>query len=127
MSIRYLGEQFDIHTGGIDHIPVHHTNEIAQAECALGIDQRVSIWMHVQFLQMKGAKLSKSKGDDLSLPALEHQGYSPLDLRYFYLTAQYRSFLDFTRAALQAAQTARAHLIKKLREVTLHALAEHQP
>jgi cysteinyl-tRNA synthetase len=70
MATEELGEHIDIHTGGVDHVPVHHTNEIAQAECSIGCDQRVNRWMHGQFLQIDGAKVSKSKGDDLSIPGI---------------------------------------------------------
>lgn len=118
MSTKYLWKQFDIHTGGVDHIPVHHTNEIAQAECALWLVEenknRVNYRMHGQFLQIDGWKLSKSKGDDLSVAGIVAQWYDPLDLRYFYLTAHYRSFLDFTWGALDAAKKSRENMIKKI-------------
>ena len=117
MAVKYLWETFDIHTWGIDHVPVHHTNEIAQAECALWCDKRVNYWMHCQFLQIDGAKVSKSKGDDLSIPGILEQWYDPLDLRYFYMTGHYRSFLDFSRAALEAAKMSRKNMIKKIASV----------
>lgn len=95
MSIKYLGEHFDIHTGGVDHIPVHHTNEIAQSEAATG-KKFVNYWMHENFLTFKGEKVSKSKGGLYTLSELEEKGYSPLDFRYFILTGNYRSLLDFS-------------------------------
>ena len=71
MSRKYLGDHFDIHTGGVDHITIHHSDEIAQAECSYATDKPwVNYRMHVQFLNISGAKVSKSAGDDLSLPAI---------------------------------------------------------
>jgi cysteinyl-tRNA synthetase len=90
MSMKYLGEQFDIHCGGTDHIPVHHTNEIAQSEAATGKSPWVRYWLHGEFLLDDTGKMSKSKGEFLTLPYLEKQGYSPLDYRYFCLGAHYR-------------------------------------
>ena len=114
MATKYLGEHFDIHTWGIDHVSVHHTNEIAQAECCLGTDHWVNYWMHGQFLQIDGGKVSKSKGHDLSVPWVIAAWYDPLDLRYFYLTGHWRSFLDFTWESLDAAKKSRANMIKKI-------------
>ncbi|MDP2628460.1 MAG: cysteine--tRNA ligase [Nanoarchaeota archaeon] len=95
MSMKYLGETFDIHTGGEDHIPVHHTNEIAQSEGATG-KKFVNYWLHTSFLQFNSEKMSKSKGGILRLEDLEKEGYSPMDLRYFYLSGHYRKPLNFT-------------------------------
>ena len=114
MAVAHLWPQFDIHTWGVDHVPVHHTNEIAQAECSLGVDNRVNYRLHCQFLQMNGSKVSKSKWDDLSIPWILEQECDPLDLRYFYMTAHYRSFLDFTWEALDVAKTSRKNMIKKI-------------
>lgn len=112
MSRATLGDHFDIHTGGMDHIPIHHTNEIAQSECTFTHGkQRVNYWMHCQFLNIAGKKVSKSAGDDLSLPGIEAKGFSALDLRYFYFQAHYRSFQDFTRESLDAAHAARNKLL----------------
>ncbi len=122
MSVKYLGEQFDIHTWWVDHIPVHHTNEIAQTECCYQKKPWVNYWLHQQFLQMDGGKMSKSKGHDLSVPWIEKQGYSPLDVRYFFLTAHYRSFLDFTWEALDSARATRANMIKKIAQHNLPSL-----
>ena len=114
MSSALLGKQFDIHTGWVDHIPVHHTNEIVQSECALWVDKWVNYRMHQQFLNVDGGKMSKSKGHDLSVKWILAKGYDPLDVRYFYLTAHYRSFLDFSRDALDTSAKTRKNLIKKL-------------
>ena len=107
MSMKYLGETFDIHCGGVDHITVHHTNEIAQSECATH-HPFVKYWMHGEFLLMKkdgkGEKISKSKGGSInSVQALIDAGYDPLAYRYFNLQAHYRSELSFSTEALDAA------------------------
>lgn len=115
MSRKYLGDHFDIHTGGVDHITVHHSDEIAQAECSYATQKPwVNYWMHSQFLNINGAKVSKSSGDDFSLPTIIAMGFSAEDLRYFFLQAQYSSFQDFTIEALEAARAARRNLKKKL-------------
>ena len=103
MSMKYLGEHFDLHTGGIDHIPVHHTNEIAQSEAATG-KKFVNYWLHGAFLTFKGEKVSKSKGGLYTVAELEELGFKPLDYRYLCLTASYRSPLDFTLDNLKNAQ-----------------------
>lgn len=106
MSVKYLGEQFDIHCGGIDHIPVHHTNEIAQAEGATGQKPWVKIWMHGNFLVLKaGAKMAKSAGNFLTLRKIVEEGYDPLDYRYFCLQSHYRKELAFDWEGLAAAKT----------------------
>jgi cysteinyl-tRNA synthetase len=110
MAMKYLGEHFDIHTGGIDHIPVHHTNEITQSECATGM-KYVNYWMHVNFLNDKQGKMSKSNDDFLRLTVLKEKGYAPLAYRYYLLTAHYRSELDFSFENLDAAATAYHKLI----------------
>lgn len=103
MSSRYLGNHFDIHTGGIDHIPVHHTNEIAQSECAHG-EKFVNYWMHVAFLNLKdGAKMSKSIGKFITLDTLREKGFLPQAYRYFCLMTHYRMGLDFDFDGLKAA------------------------
>lgn len=103
MSSLYLGDQIDIHTGGADLIPIHHTNEIAQSEAVSGKHPFVRYWLHGQFMQVDGAKMSKSKGNFYSLADIENKGFGPLTLRYLYLTAHYRSFLNFTWTALTNA------------------------
>ncbi len=114
MSMRYLGETFDIHTGGIDHIPVHHTNEIAQSESATG-KPFVNVWMHNEFLVDEEGKISKSRGAALSLQALKDKKYSPLAFRYFCLNTHYRKPLAFTWKALDAAQSAYRSLVEMVR------------
>jgi len=105
MSMKYLGETFDIHTGGIDHIPVHHPNEIAQSEAATG-KPFVRFWVHHAFLKVDGRKMSKSLGNFYTIEDVQKKGFDPLSLRYFYLTAHYRSFLNFTWEALTSGQNA---------------------
>jgi len=105
MSMKYLGETFDIHTGGVDHIPVHHTNEIAQSESATG-KKFVNYWVHENFLTFKGEKVSKSKGGLYTLPELEEKGFEPLVYRYFILTGSYRKPIDFSIEILKNSQTA---------------------
>lgn len=103
MSSKYLGETFDIHCGGVDHIPVHHTNEIAQSECASG-HPFVRYWMHGEFLLMNSAKISKSTGGSINrLQSLLDAGYDPLAYRYLCLQAHYRSELNFSLDAMDAA------------------------
>jgi cysteinyl-tRNA synthetase len=104
MSMRYLGESFDIHTGGVDHIPVHHENEIAQSEAATG-RPLAQIWAHSAFLQVDGGKMSKSLGNTYTLATLHERGFTPLAFRYFCLTGHYRAPLNFTWSALAAADT----------------------
>lgn len=110
MSMKYLGNHFDIHTGGIDHIPVHHTNEIAQSESVTG-ETYVNYWMHVNFLNDKQGKMSKSNEDFLRLDTLSAKGYSPLLFRYYVLTAHYRSEIDFSFESLEASSNAYNKLI----------------
>lgn len=109
MSTKYLGETFDIHCGGIDHIPVHHTNEIAQNEGAFG-KPMANFWLHNEFLNLKDAKMSKSGENFITLPSLIEKGYSPLAYRYFLLQAHYRKQLIFSFEALDAAQSGLEHL-----------------
>ena len=104
MSRKYLGDHFDIHTGGVDHIPVHHTNEIAQSECSDCFKPRVNYRLHSQFLNSEGKKISKSLGNGYVMQDIIDRGYSPEDLRMFFLKAHYRSFQDFTREALEEAK-----------------------
>jgi cysteinyl-tRNA synthetase len=105
MAQKYLGDFFDIHCGGEDHIPVHHTNEIAQTEARVGT-RLANFWMHGYFLLVGDAKMAKSAGEFLRLANLVERGYDPLAFRYLCLTAHYRSQLNFTIDALDAAATA---------------------
>ena len=105
MSMHYLGESFDIHTGGEDHIATHHANEIAQSEAATG-KQLAKYWVHHIFLKVDGEKMGKSKGNMFRVEDFEAKGYSPLTLRYLCLQTHYRKPLNFTWDSLAAAQTA---------------------
>lgn len=105
MAMKYLGNHFDIHTGGIDHIPVHHTNEIAQSEAVTG-ETYVNYWMHVNFLNDETGKMSKSNDDFLTLDVLQKKGYYPLSYRYLLLTAHYRKELSFSFESLDGATVA---------------------
>jgi len=105
MAQRYLGDYFDIHCGGEDHIPVHHTNEIAQTEARVGT-RLANFWMHGYFLLQSDAKMAKSAGEFLRLKSLIDRGYDPLAYRYLCLTAHYRSQLNFTWDALDSAAIA---------------------
>ncbi len=116
MSMKYLGEHFDIHTGGEDHIPVHHTNEIAQSECATG-KKFVNYWMHEAFLLFKGEKVSKSKGGLYTISELEEKGYPPLVYRYLALLTLYRKPLNFSLETMDAAKTAYERLRRKIIEL----------
>ncbi|HPN03111.1 MAG TPA: cysteine--tRNA ligase [Rectinema sp.] len=113
MSMKYLGEQFDIHAGGVDHIAVHHTNEIAQSEAATG-HKWVNYWMHAEFLVIDKGKMSKSSGSFLTLESLIDRGYDPLDYRYFCLGGHYRSQLSFSWEGLDQAKSARLSLVDKV-------------
>jgi cysteinyl-tRNA synthetase len=113
MSMKYLGEQFDIHAGGIDHIPIHHTNEIAQSEGATG-KKWVNYWLHNEFLVTSGGKMAKSKGGFLTLQVLIDEGYDALDYRYFLLGAQYRSQLQFSYEALDSGRASRKSLVERI-------------
>lgn len=105
MSMKYLGEQFDIHTGGIDHIPVHHQNEIAQSEAATG-KQYVNYWMHHEFLNINGEKIAKSVGNTTYLSDVITRGINPLAYRFWLLMAHYRTRMNFNWDALGGAETA---------------------
>jgi len=116
MSMKYLGEHFDIHCGGIDHVPVHHTNEIAQSEAATGRTW-VNYWMHGEFLLMGHDKMAKSAGNFLTLSSLTDKGYDPLDFRYFCLGAHYRTQLAFSFEGLDAARTSRQGLMERMAQI----------
>jgi len=109
MAQKYLGDYFDIHCGGEDHIPVHHTNEIAQTEARVGT-RLANFWMHGYFLVQNDAKMAKSAGDFLRVAALVERGYDPLAFRYLCLTGHYRTQLNFTWDALDAAATGLARM-----------------
>lgn len=116
MSMKYLGETFDIHTGGIDHIPVHHTNEITQSEAVTG-QEFVRFWLHNEFILVEGKKMSKSLGNVYTLQDIKNRGFNPRALRYLFLTAHYRDILNFTWAGLQGAQTAYERLVDQVSSI----------
>lgn len=111
MSEKYLGEVFDIHTGGMDHIPVHHENEIAQAKGYCG-KIPAHYWMHVEFLQVNGGKMSKSLNNIYTLKDLEEKGYSPDVYRMFNFSSHYKKPINFTFEAMDAVKIA----LKRLKE-----------
>jgi cysteinyl-tRNA synthetase len=111
MSTKYLGETFDIHTGGIEHIGVHHTNEIAQGYGAFG-HQTANYWIHNAWLTYEGAKMSKSLGNIVLVSDLVEKNYDPLAMRYLILTSSYGKGMDFTFQLLDVAQTSLNKLIK---------------
>jgi cysteinyl-tRNA synthetase len=113
MSMKYLGDRFDIHCGGIDLIPIHHTNEIAQSEAVTG-KKWVNFWLHGEFLNMGGEKMSKSLGNLHTISELVAKGFEPLDYRYFCLMGHYRSQLQFSLDALTAARNARKNLVLRI-------------
>jgi cysteinyl-tRNA synthetase len=103
MATKYLGEQFDIHTGGVEHLPVHHTNEVAQSEVALGVHPWVRVWMHQDWLVFGADKMSKSLGNIWVLDDLLARGWLALSLRFFFLQAHYRKQQGFSEDAIEAA------------------------
>ena len=116
MSMKYLGRTFDIHTGGIDHIPVHHNNEIAQSEHATGKDF-AHYWLHNAFVNIDSEKMAKSVGNFLTLSSLVEKGYSPLAYRYFLLGARYSAPQNFTWEALDGAANALAGLRREINDL----------
>jgi len=116
MSMKYLGETFDIHCGGVDHIPVHHTNEIAQAEAATG-KAFVKYWLHGAFLVLKEGRMGKSEGNIITLEDLVKRGFHPLAFRYLCLTAHYRKRLVFSWENLEAAQRGLESLVYFVQEI----------
>lgn len=120
MSTKYLGKQFDIHTGGVDLIFPHHENEIAQSEGAFGKSPWVKYWMHNGWVMVDGKKMSKSLNNFYNLKDIVAKNYSPMDLRYFYLSAHYRKPLNFTFKNLDASKNA----LKKLRNVVASLKSE---
>ncbi len=113
MAIKYLGEYMDIHCGGVDHIPVHHTNEIAQSEGALG-HKWVNYWVHGEFLILDNGKMSKSKGEFLTLEKLIEKGFDPLVYRYYVLQSKYRKPLVFSYERLEEAKKSLTNLKQKI-------------
>jgi len=135
MAMKYLGETIDIHTGGIDHIMVHHPNEIAQSEAATG-KPFAHYWLHGEFLKVDGKKMSKSAGSFYILKDVVNKGFDPLDFRFFALQAHYRFPQNFTWEAMETAKSARKMLTEQvailkttthdfeLPDITTHQLRE---
>ncbi|HEY8443358.1 MAG TPA: cysteine--tRNA ligase [Clostridia bacterium] len=109
----FLGDEFDIHSGGVDHIPIHHENEIAQTEALIG-KPAVKVWMHSEFMMVDNGKMSKSLGNTYTVSDLEKRGFEPMDFRYFCLNTHYRKKLNFTFEGLEGAKIARKRLIEQL-------------
>ena len=129
MSMKYLGETFDIHVGGMDIKETHHPNEIAQSEAATG-KKFVNYWVHGAFILVNGEKMSKSKGNLYRVYDLEKEGYDPMSLRYLYLQTHYRKELNFTFPSLEGAQKALTNLRETLLDwgvVGVPAFHAHQP
>ncbi len=116
MAMKYLGHTLDIHCGGVDHISIHHTNEIAQSEAATG-QKYVNYWVHGEFLILRSGKMSKSGGTFVTLDTLIQKGYDPLAYRYLCLSAHYRTQLEFSYESLDSA----AKSLKNLRALALQA------
>jgi len=122
MAMKYLGKHFDIHTGGTDHIPIHHTNEIAQSEAATG-EKFVNYWLHGNFLIVEKDKMSKSSGDFLTLEKVVSKGFDPIDYRYLCLTVHYRKNLSFTWESLKASKESLTRIrreVLQLRNTVAH-------
>ncbi len=140
MSMKYLGKHIDIHTGGIDHVPVHHTNEIAQSEGSFSEEDKkegpwVKYWLHNEFLILEGGKMSKSSGHFITLqtylPAekgysLTRKGFAPLDYRFFLLGGHYRKPLIFSLEALEGAKNGRAALNERAAKLVKKARDEEK-
>jgi len=116
MSMKHLGEQIDIHCGGKEHIPKHHTNEIAQVESATG-KKWVNFWLHAEWLELSEGKMSKSKGEFITVNDLIKKGYDPIVYRYFCFTAHYRSPLTFSWNALDSAKNGYENLKQRVIEI----------
>lgn len=117
MAMKYLGAQFDIHTGGADLKSIHHNNEIAQSECATGCSPFVHYWVHGEMLNVNGGKLSKSTGGNIGLHTLKEKGFDPLVYRYLSLQTHYRSPMNFSYEALEAARTSLDKIRKNILEL----------
>lgn len=128
MAMKHLGPTLDIHCGGTDHIRIHHTNEIAQSECATG-QQFARFWMHGEFLRMgqSGGKMSKSTGEFLTVSVLVKEGYNPLDYRLLALTSHYRNYLNFSWEAMESARESLKSLHKKTDPLMGKATAIQSP
>ncbi len=140
MSMKYLGKHIDIHTGGIDHVPVHHTNEIAQSEGSFTPEEAaqgpwVKYWLHNEFLILEGGKMSKSSGNFITLQtplppekgySLKDKGYEPLDYRFFLLGGHYRKPLVFSINGMDTAKSGRASLSQRVAKLISKANDEEK-
>lgn len=128
MSMKYLGKTLDIHTGGIDHIPVHHENEIAQSEAANGAPF-VHYWMHYHFLQVEGQKMSKSLGNFYTIEDIRKRGIDPMAFRLLLLQSHYRQPMNFTWSALLATQEAYKKLKAEVQVLKdqIHTMQDYMP
>lgn len=124
MSLKTLGIPFDIHAGGIDHIPIHHTNEIAQSEAAF---EKIlaNYWLHGEFLILEKGKMAKSEGNIITMQSLVKKGFNPLSYRYLCLTAHYRSKLNFSWKSLEAAQSTLENLYQRTLELKKEKLGDN--
>ncbi len=120
MCLKEIGDRLDIHSGGVDHIKIHHTNEIAQVEPVINHNW-VNYWVHMEFLNDLSGKMSKSKGDFLTLSLLKDKGYSPIVYRYFLLLANYRTQLNFSFELLDGAKKSYENIIKKVVDIIMNA------
>jgi cysteinyl-tRNA synthetase len=118
MAMKYLGKTLDIHTGGVDHIDIHHTNEIAQSESVIG-KKFVRYWLHCNFLIVEGQKMSKSLGNIFTLEDIEKRGFKPLAFRYLVLNSHYRSLMNFTWQAMESAEKAHNNLLEHISAFSL--------
>jgi cysteinyl-tRNA synthetase len=118
--MQYLGEEIDIHTGGIDHIPVHHENEIAQSEGATNHHPFVKYWVHHNFLMVEGTKMSKSLGNFITIEDIKKKGINPLALRLLFMQIHYRQEMNFIWEAAEAANEA----YKRLKDQVLELMSQ---
>ena len=125
ISMKHLGEYMDIHCGGVDNIFPHHTNEIAQSESYTG-HKWCNYWFHVQYLNDKSGKMSKSKGDFLTVSLLEEKGYDPIVYRMFCLQSHYRKPLEFSYEALDNIKSAYVKLVKRIQELKEDGAVEQE-
>jgi len=127
ISMEHLGEQLDIHTGGVDHIPVHHTNEIAQSEAATGKQPFVRYWVHHNFLLVEGQKMSKSLGNVYTIDDLLKKDYEPMAFRLLLLSAHYRSEMNFTWQNMEGAQVSWERLVDKVQHLLAEKAIKEEP
>jgi len=125
MSQKYLGIPFDVHAGGIDHIPIHHTNEIAQTEAATG-KPMAQVWMHGAFMTIRNNRMGKSEGNFITLATVQEKEFDPLALRYLFLLTHYRKGLNFSWPALKSASTAYGKLRSRIQELRQPVIARSQ-